>query len=33
MQVAAVVGHGDRRGIEILEQFEISFSGVGASYH
>jgi hypothetical protein len=33
MEISAVIGRGDRRGIEILEQFEISFPGIGASYH
>jgi hypothetical protein len=33
MEISAVIGHGDRPGIEILEQFEVSFSGICASYH
>jgi hypothetical protein len=33
MEISAVIGHGDRRGIEILEQRKISFSGICASSH
>ena len=33
MEISAVIGHGNRRGIEILEQFEVSFSSICPSYH
>jgi hypothetical protein len=33
VEISAVIGHRDRRGIEILEQLKISFSGICASYH
>jgi hypothetical protein len=33
VQISAMIGYGDRRGIEILEQFQISFSGICAPYH
>ena len=33
MEISTVIGHGDRRSIEILEQFKISFSGICTLYH